>query len=60
MKKMTIRELDSLISKLEGRNKHTHIGNIREIRAIICDLIYKNPEILELMLKAGRLRAKRL
>ena len=58
MKKMTIRELDSLITKLEGKKRLVPIAQVREIRAIICDLI-QYPEILELMLKDGRLRAKR-
>lgn len=55
---MTIRELDSLIAKLEGKKRLVPIGQVREIRAIICDLIL-DPEILKLMLKAGKRRAKK-
>jgi len=55
---MTLRELDSLIAKLEGKKKLTTIGQIREIRAIICDLIISNPDILILMLKAGKKRKR--
>lgn len=54
---MTLKELDSLIAKLEGKKSEVSIGNIREIRKIICELI-QNPEILALMLKAGLKKKK--
>jgi 6-phosphogluconate dehydrogenase len=53
----TIHELDLLITKLESKKRQVSIAQIKEIRAIICDLI-QDPRVLVLMLKAG-IRRKR-
>jgi uncharacterized protein with PhoU and TrkA domain len=38
---MTIRKLESLIAKREGKKKQVIIGNVREILRIIVDLQYE-------------------
>jgi hypothetical protein len=45
MKSISIKELDSLISKIEGGKARVSIGNIREVRKIIDNLILEKPEI---------------
>jgi hypothetical protein len=48
---MTLKELDSMIAKLEGGKSSVKIGNIREIRKIIFGLIKTNPEVARLLFK---------
>jgi hypothetical protein len=48
---MTLKELDSLISKIEGGKARVSIGNVREIRKIIFNLIKTNPEARKLLFK---------
>jgi hypothetical protein len=42
---INVKELDSLISKIEGGKSRVSIGNIREIRKIIDNLILQKPEV---------------
>ena len=42
---MTTNQLDSIIAKQEGKKKQTTIGNIREVRKIIDNLILHSPKV---------------
>jgi len=54
-----IRDLDRKIAKIEAGRKQTNIGQIKEIRKIIEDLIYVNPKIIAMMNTNARRRANR-
>ena len=56
---MKIKEIVTTIADLEGKKDNDSIGNIREIVAIISDMIFANPEILKSLLKNGKRRAKK-
>ena len=45
IKPIKVKELDTLIAKLEKGKKEVSIGNIREIRKIIDDLIKNDPAV---------------
>lgn len=56
----SIRELASDIAKREGKKSEARIGDVREILAILCDIIFEQPEnINNLLLMAGLARSKR-
>lgn len=59
MKKFkSVSEIDSHIAKKESKKSQVSIGNVREIRGIICDLLVSCPENLLLLVQAGQRRAR--
>lgn len=59
---MTIKELVSKISKLEGKKHQASVGDVREIIALVCDelVLDKIPNATATALvKNGQRRAKR-
>jgi hypothetical protein len=44
-------QLDSLISEIEGGKSRVKIGDIREVRKIIVNLIKNNPSVREVLNK---------
>ena len=49
---MTIRELESIVAKREGKKSNVKIGDIREILRIIRDLIQERPvDVLRVLIK---------
>lgn len=55
----SIKQLASLIARREGKLKEVSIGNIREIVAIMCDLMVEDVSLQALMLQNGLRRAKK-
>ena len=55
----TLTELYSAIAKREGKKSQVKIGDIREIIAILSDLMIKHPSIHALLTKNGERRAKK-
>lgn len=57
---MTIRKLASLLARKEGKKTQARIGEIRELLAILSDLVYADSEpILEMLWSNGLARAKK-
>ena len=58
---MTMKELASKIARIEGRKTQARIGEIREILAVISDIIYseERADVYDLLCKNGARRAKR-
>ena len=68
---MTMNQLASKIAKLEGKRSQARIGDIREILAILADLMYEECTMQDWVIdeiavgiditlyKSGRARAKR-
>ena len=49
---MTIRELESIVAKREGKKANVKSGDIREILRIIRDLIQERPvDVLRVLIK---------
>ena len=46
------------VSKLEAKKSQVTIGNIKEILAIISDLMYDDPEIIRVFLNNAKRRQK--
>lgn len=44
---MTFNELASLVAKLEGKKKQVHMGNVREIIRIVCNLLAQDMMLAE-------------
>lgn len=59
MKRLTISALAALVAKREGKKKSLGIGQISEVVGIVCDLAYKNPEVVLALLEHGRRRYNR-
>jgi hypothetical protein len=59
MKPINIKDLDSLISKIECGKSRVSIGNIREIRKIIDNLILEKPEVAERYFKLATKGSKK-
>lgn len=58
IKKMTLKELASKISKIEGKKKQSIVGNIREIIGIFSDLLALDPSLADLLIKNGKRRLR--
>lgn len=56
---MKITEIPSVLCKREAKLKQVSVGNMREILAIVSDLIVEDASVLEALLANGRRRAKR-
>lgn len=56
---MTLKELYSKIARREAKKSQVKIGDIREIIAILSDLMMEHPDIHALLRKNGERRAKR-
>lgn len=57
---MTIQDLASKVALTEGKKLQTEIGNVREVLAILSDLIYEDKEVYEILYKNGERRAKHI
>jgi hypothetical protein len=51
-KVFTVKDLDSLLAKIEGKKSQTSIGNIREIRKALFSLILTDMRVYNLVNKA--------
>jgi len=56
---MTIKDLASKVALTEGKKLQDQIGNVREILAIVSDLIYEDEEVYKVLYKNGQRRAKK-
>lgn len=56
-----VNQLDSYLAKMEGKKSQTSIGNIREVRGLLCDLFARpgGDQIIKLMVTTGLRRAAR-
>lgn len=54
---MTMNELASEVAHKEGKKEESSVANIREILAIVCDMVYANPEIGTWLHDNGKKRA---
>ena len=59
MKITGIKQLDSVLAKREKGKKQMSIAQIKEVRSIMCDLIYTNPEVVSVMRANARKRYAR-
>lgn len=56
---MTLKQLASQIAKLEGKKSQARIGDIRELLAILSDLMTKDSEASAALWANGLRRAKK-
>lgn len=55
---MTYSQLVKRISKLEGKKHQCSVGDVRELLAIISEMMFLEPEVLDALLKLGHRRSK--
>lgn len=56
---MTMKELTSYIALSEGKKKSVQIGDVREVLAILSDMLYEDPRIVSTLFMNGQSRAKK-
>ena len=56
---MTLKELASKISKLEGKKHEASVGDVREIIGLISDQLASDPALADLLIKNGKRRSKK-
>lgn len=56
---MTIKEICSELAKREAKLKQAPIGNVRELVAIISDLMVEDSSVIQTLLSNGSKRAKK-
>ena len=57
--KLTIKDIVRHLAKEEKGLSEVKIGDIREIVAILSDMVYLNPVVISVLLKNGEKRFKR-
>lgn len=55
---MTIKELVTKVALAEGKKLQAHVGNVREVIAILSDMMYLNHSVTDAMLRNGKRRYK--
>lgn len=56
---MTMKELTSFIALSEGKKKAVQVGDVREVLAILSDMLYEDPRIVSTLFMNGQNRAKK-
>lgn len=55
----TMKDLATAIAKAEGKKTQARIGEVREILSLLSDMVYLDTELIELLIKNGKRRAKK-
>jgi hypothetical protein len=55
---MTVTQLASKVAKTEGLKKQVSIGNVREMLAVLSDIITADPTALQALVDNGKRRAR--
>jgi hypothetical protein len=59
MKKITIKSIVHRIAVCEGKKSQVKVGDVREITAIISDLVVKYPGVIAALIENGLKRASK-
>lgn len=55
---MTFNEIASEIAKLEGKKHQASVSDVREILAVLSDMVIKDPMVIATLIKNGERRRK--
>lgn len=57
---MKLKELTKAVAEAEGLKEEVSVGNVREIIAILSDLVFTDSSVITTLIENGARRAKRV